>query len=96
MSQYNDVIVQDARVSRVPSMPPPAYPALIQLHVREVRVPGDFPEQAIGVGEVAGVAAPVGGRGGLDDPVAGGFDLRKQLIDFISGRDVMREDKWDK
>jgi hypothetical protein len=52
---------------------------------------GDFPEVAVGVGEVAAVAAPEGVVGGLFDFAAGGLGEVEDLIDFFFLADVVGE-----
>src|SRR5512144_349429 len=54
-------------------------------------VVGDFPEVPIGVGEVAGVAAPVGGLGWPDQAAAGGHDMPKGGVDVLRSLEVDRE-----
>src|ERR1043166_626845 len=48
------------------------------------RVPHDFPEMAIGIGEIAGVPTPERLRRGLDDRRAGSRCLRDDFVDLLS------------
>lgn len=57
----------------------------------KVRIVGDFPEEAVGVGEVAGVAAPECGVAGFHDFGAELGDVRQQGIDLGGGADVVGE-----
>jgi hypothetical protein len=50
---------------------------------------GNFPEVAVGIGEVAGVAAPEGFAGGFFDLSAGGLGLLEELIDLGARADIV-------
>ena len=55
----------------------------------EVGVPGDFPQVALRVGEVAGVAAPKGVLGRFYQGGPGGHRHRQQVVHFRFGADVV-------
>jgi len=56
---------------------------------RYVGVDGDLPEVAVRVGEVAGVAAPEGRAGRLDDPGTGALGARQQRVDLVPAAHVV-------
>jgi len=58
---------------------------------RRLRVPDGFPEVAVGVAEIAGIAAVEGVGGGLDDGGAGGFGLGHHPVDRVAAGDIVAE-----
>ena len=58
---------------------------------RESRIVGDFPEMAVGIGEIAVPAAPEGALRRLDDAAAGLLGRRQNLVDLGIGARVVGE-----
>src|SRR5688500_12051665 len=57
----------------------------------EMRVPCHFPQEAVGIGEVAGVAAPVRVMPGLHETAAVRGDVGQQRVDLRPRGDVVGE-----
>src|SRR5438045_3554702 len=56
-----------------------------------MRVPGDLPEMAVGVGEIAGAAAPERRLRAPRNAGAGGFRLRQQAVDVVGLAHIVGE-----
>ena len=52
-------------------------------------IPGDFPQEAIRVGEIAGVTSPESLSSGFDEGGARGQRFLKHLIHFLGRADVV-------
>src|SRR3569832_1258623 len=61
------------------------------LDMGKVGVVGNLPLEPVRVGEVVGVAAPVGHVPRPDDGDAELADMRKQRVDLFRGADIVRE-----
>ena len=59
--------------------------------LRPLRVPGDLPQVAVGVVEVAGIAAPEPVAGGVRDDGAGGRGLAHHRVDLFLGGDIVAD-----
>ena len=60
-------------------------------YMRKLRVPRDFPEEIVRVGEIAGVAAPLRFRAGLHDAAAALLHLCEQPVHCRRRRYVVSE-----
>ena len=58
---------------------------------RKERIPADFPEKAVGVGEVAAVAAPEDPAGRLHQPGTSRHGLGQQAVGIRFRSDVVRQ-----
>src|SRR5437016_3818959 len=62
-----------------------------KLDVREMRVPGNLPEETVRVREVSGVTAPVRFLCSLHDAAAARFDFGEELVDLAFRAHVVRQ-----
>src|ERR1039458_7772737 len=53
------------------------------------RVPGNLPEETVGIGEVSGIATPKGLMSGLQDLRAGRFRLNENLVDLVASARIV-------